>query len=180
MSPGRRRPGATRLLAARVRFAGHIAMTARLAIRLSAFPLLIRRSRIDRFGVFARQSIPPRRKVIEYAGEKVTIAEARRRFARILRQRGTKRFYFFRLNSRWSVDGAVGGSGAELINHSCSPNLFVRRSSGRIFYYARRRIRKGEELTLDYRFPTKTIRVPCHCGSPHCRGTINRLASRRK
>ena len=28
-------------------------------------------------------------------------------------------------------------------------------------------------LTVDYRFSKKIDRVPCHCGSPRCRGTIN-------
>jgi SET domain-containing protein len=47
--------------------------------------------------------------------------------------------------------------------------------NGRIFYYSRRDIRKGEELTVDYHFAPDVERVPCACGSPNCRGTINLL-----
>lgn len=41
---------------------------------------------------------------------------------------------------------------------------------------SKRRIKAGEELTIDYNFSPKVGRVPCHCGSQKCRGTINRRA----
>ena len=41
------------------------------------------------------------------------------------RKRGLgPRTYLFTLDNYWTLDGAVGGSGAELINHSCTPNLY--------------------------------------------------------
>lgn len=141
--------------------------------RFARFKLRVVRSRIDRFGVVAVEDIPAGRKVIEYTGERITHREADRRFALILRSRGPKRFYFFRLNSRWVIDGVVGGSGAELINHGCDPNLFRRRVRGHILYFSRRRIHRGEELTIDYRYDPRTVRQQCRCGSPRCRGTIN-------
>jgi SET domain-containing protein len=141
--------------------------------RDSVFLLRISRSRIDRFGVFADEDIPPRRKVIEYTGERITIREADRRFRKILHSRKPKRFYLFGLEGRWVIDGSVSGSGAELINHGCDPNLVQRRVRGHILYFSRRRIRRGEELTVDYHFPQETVIVLCRCGSPKCRGTIN-------
>lgn len=42
----------------------------------------------------------------------------------------------------------VGGSGAEFINHSCDPNFKWRRIRRRLFYYGRRKIKVGEELTV--------------------------------
>jgi SET domain-containing protein len=36
-----------------------------------------------------------------------------------------------------------------------------------------RNIRKGEELTVDYHFAKNIEKVPCRCGAPNCRGTIN-------
>jgi SET domain-containing protein len=140
----------------------------------AAFPLRIARSRIHRWGVFAAGPIPRGRKVIEYTGERIRWPEAYARLKKFLRPRTPKTLYMFRLNRLWRIDGAVGGSGAERINHSCDPNLRVRRIRGHILFFSRRRIRPGEELSLDYCLHPKTFRIPCRCGSPNCRGFLNR------
>jgi SET domain-containing protein len=85
--------------------------------------------------------------------------------------------YLARLNSRYILDGIVGGSGAEFVNHSCEPNLLTRRSRDRLFFVSRRNIRAGEELTIDYCYPIKLRRVPCHCGAKRCRGTLRFILS---
>ena len=72
-----------------------------------------------------------------------------------------------------TVDGSVGGSGAEYINHSCDPNLRASIVKGHILYISRRSIAAGEELTVDYHFSRKIEDVPCRCGAEKCRGTIN-------
>jgi SET domain-containing protein len=147
--------------------------TARIDPHNTRFLLLVGRSPVDRYGVFAGEDIPPNRRVIEYTGERISYRAANRRFAKILRSNRRRRFYFFILSRRWVIDGSVGGSGAELINHSCDPNLVRRRIRGHIYYYTRKRIRAGEELNIDYRFAKDTLRCKCRCGSPKCRGTIN-------
>jgi uncharacterized protein len=135
----------------------------------------VRRSPIHRLGVFAAENIPSGRKVIEYTGERITQRETVKRFEKIWKsRRRNKELYLFHLNARWVIDGSVGGSGAELINHACEPNLKARRLGGRIFYFSRRPVRKGEELTLDYRYSKESPPVACRCGSRACRGTINR------
>lgn len=139
----------------------------------SAFLLEIRKSTIDRMGVFAGQTIPAFHKVMEYSGEKIRFREARRRYLRVLHFRGKKRIYLARLSRGWIIDGAVGGNGAGLINHSCDPNLFVKREHGKLNLYSKRRIRRGDELTSDYRFPADSPPLPCRCGAANCRGTIN-------
>jgi uncharacterized protein len=142
----------------------------------SRFQLSLEKSRIDRKGLFALEPIPARRKVIVYAGQKVSMREADRRFWRMQRRKGPKRIYLARLSRGWAIDGAVGGNGAERVNHSCDPNLFPKRERGKLNFYSKRDIRRGEELTIDYRYAADSIRVPCRCGSPKCRGTINRKA----
>jgi SET domain-containing protein len=142
--------------------------------QFASFALLVRASAIDRRGVFAETDIPARRKVLEYAGERITMRQARRRVGRILSRRGPKRLYIARVSRKVAIDGAVGGSGAEYINHCCDPNLFARRSRGSLFFYSKRRIRKGQELTIDYRFGPAPNPMTCRCGSLQCRGTINR------
>ena len=137
--------------------------------RYAEFPIRVGRSRIHRFGVFAVKTIPRGRKVIEYTGERLTRKQAKAR----QRDVGTKLVALFRLNQYWILDGFVGGSGAERINHCCDPNLKTRWIRGHILYFSARRIKPREELTVDYRFPAKAERAVCLCGSPKCRGTLN-------
>ena len=134
--------------------------------RHACFRLRVESSKIHRWGVYAAESIPANRKVIEYTGERISRRETKKRSERPLN-------YIFTLDSYWSIDGSVGGSGAEFINHCCDPNVFSRIVRGHILYYSARPIRKGEELTVDYRFDKHVEKVPCGCGSLKCRGTIN-------
>jgi SET domain-containing protein len=130
------------------------------------FAMEIRPSRIHRYGVYALERIPARRKVIEYTGERISRRETKRR--------GQGPFtYLFTLDNYWTIDGAVGGSGAEIINHCCDPNLFTCILKGHILYMSKRVILPGEELTVDYRFSDKFDIVRCKCGARRCRGTIN-------
>ena len=142
--------------------------------RFACFRLQVGASQIHKTGVFATESIPRGCKVIEYTGERVTAREANARLATICGPGGSMRICIFHLDRDRCLDGAVGGSGAELINHSCDPNLFSRRVQGHILYFSRRRIHVGEELTVDYHFRRNAVAVPCNCGSPKCGGTINR------
>jgi SET domain-containing protein len=133
----------------------------------ACFPLRLARSRIHRWGVYTTEFIPAGRKVIEYTGERISRRETKRRADL------SDMIYLFTLDAYWTVDGAVGGSGAEYINHSCEPNLAARIMKGHILYVSLRNIRPGEELTVDYHFDKKVQKVPCRCGSAKCRGTIN-------
>lgn len=142
-----------------------VAATATINPQLTRFRLIVQPSPISRFGVFAEEPIPPRRRVIEYTGERIGPREA-------LRRSDPLHNYLFAVDRHW-IDGATGGSGAEYVNHSCEPNVRARKVGNRIVYYSRRAIAKGEELTIDYRFPTYMDRVPCGCGAATCRGTIN-------
>lgn len=132
------------------------------------FKLEIRPSKIHRWGVYAGENIPPRRKVMEYTGELISRRETRRRS-----EEQGRMIYLFTLDNYWTVDGSVGGSGAQYINHCCDPNILTVIRQGHILYMSKRGIRKGEELTVDYHFAKDIEEVPCKCGSARCRGTIN-------
>lgn len=130
------------------------------------FRLKAGRSKIHRWGIFAAEEIPPRRRVIEYTGQHIGLKEAFRRRIRPY-------LYLFRTGLRRYVDGAIGGSGAEYINHSCAPNVIARVRKGRVMLVSLRRIRQGEELLLDYRVTGDVPLLPCRCGSDVCRGHMN-------
>ncbi len=134
--------------------------------RFCRFALQSKVSPIHRFGIFAAENIPARCRVIEYTGQKIDAFEVRRR-------RFREHLYIFQINQTSAIDGAIGGSGAEFINHSCQPNLMTRIVKGRIFFVSKRRILVGEELTLDYQIVTNGEDLPCSCGAKDCRGSIN-------
>jgi uncharacterized protein len=135
--------------------------------KYACFGMRAARSTIHRWGVYATEFIPAGRKVIEYTGERIARRETKRRAD------SSDLVYLFTLDSYWTIDGSVGGSGAEYINHSCEPNLTARIIKGHILYMSVRDIKRGEELTVDYNFEKKVEKIPCSCGSPKCRGTIN-------
>lgn len=130
------------------------------------FRLRAGRSKIHRWGIFAQETIAGRRRVIEYTGERIGLREAYRRRIR-------PNLYLFRTGKRRYVDGAIGGSGAEYINHGCEPNLVARVHKGRVMLVSLRRIKAGEELLLDYRVMGDVPLMPCRCGAPACRGYLN-------
>lgn len=142
--------------------------------RFCEYSLRIRRSGIHRTGVFAAEPIPPGQRVVEYGGERLSLPQFRVRYEEIWGPGGIQQLYLFRLNSRCVIDGASGGCGAEFINHSCDPNLRVRKTRRKILFFSRRSIQPGEELTFDYRLNHRALRVVCHCGSSNCRGTLYR------
>lgn len=67
------------------------------------------------------------------------------------------------------------------LNHSCEPNCQIfmyeedevdpRTNSRPLYLGAVRPIRRGEELTIDYKWPA-FFAIPCQCGTPSCRGWI--------
>ncbi|MGH9608387.1 MAG: SET domain-containing protein [Bryobacteraceae bacterium] len=139
----------------------------RIDEKFACFGMRLAPSQIHRWGIYATEFIPARRKVIEYTGERINRRETKRR------AESSDMIYLFTLDNYWTLDGAVGGSGAEYINHSCEPNLVARIQKGHILYMSARDIQPGEELTIDYHFDKKVQAVTCRCGAPACRGTIN-------
>ena len=129
------------------------------------FRLRIRRSTLHRYGVFALEDIPGGRRVIEYTGKRLTFEQA-------IKIRPPQDTYLAWIKPDWYLDGRRDGSGAEFTNHSCSPNLVARRERSHLYLFSRRKIRAGEELTWNYRYPIKLQRIPCQCGARGCRGTL--------
>ena len=69
---------------------------------------------------------------------------------------------------------------ARLINHSCNPNCEVDGKGLKLWIFALRDIKKGEELSYDYGFgfDQDYKQFPCRCGTKNCCGYIVREGSR--
>lgn len=137
--------------------------------QLLAPGLIVKASPIDGQGCYASQPFRKGHKIAEYAGERISRREIKRRL------QGATRIHICAIDLYWAIDGSVGGNGTQYLNHSCSPNIFVKIMQGRIYFYALRDILPGEELTLDYIVSWHDDETPCYCGTPHCRGTINKI-----
>ncbi len=123
-----------------------------------------RRSNLHGWGVFATERIPKNKRIIHYAGEKITHRESREREERYL-EKG--HIWCFKVNRRWVIDGAVGGNLARYINHSCTPNCYAQIVDGVIWIRAAKTINPGDELTYDYQTDGAKS-IACRC-RPGCR-----------
>ena len=139
--------------------------------------LVLRKSGIQGRGVYARRDIPNGTRLIEYTGERISSEEADRRDAEERRKR--HHTFLFIVNSRTVIDARYGGNISRFINHSCEPNCEARFHGSRIWVYAIRDIRAGEELGYDYEYDwddgftlDDLAEYACRCGARGCRGTM--------
>lgn len=149
-----------------------------------SLPFELRASPIAGLGAFATRAIRKGTRIIEYTGERITNAEADRRYDEDKMK--SHHTFLFTLTSRTVVDAAVGGNEARFINHSCAPNCEAVIEDGkRIYIEALRDIPVGTELVYDYQYERTADHTAqderfyeCSCGAPECRGTI--LAPKKK
>jgi len=111
--------------------------------------------------VFALEDIPEGRPVIEYTGRHLNGDRAA-----VLRAPHDK--YVVCPSRDVFINGSVSGSGAQFINHACNPNLTWVYRKGRLFYYSRKPIRAGEELTMYYNQPIHVRKIACRCQARNC------------
>ena len=81
----------------------------------------IKKSNIDKTGLYASKDIKEGIKIINYIGKIISKkeTEANTKFD------NEKDIYLFNLNSRYDLDGDFKFNTARLINHSCDPNCEV-------------------------------------------------------
>jgi hypothetical protein len=84
------------------------------------YPFEIRPSPIQGEGAFATEPIPAGTRLIEYAGERLTPAQADARYPDGVDER--HHTYLFAIDDDVVIDAAVNGNEARFINHSCDPN----------------------------------------------------------
>jgi SET domain-containing protein len=130
------------------------------------FDVRVARSRIDGFGVFANEAIPPRLKIGEIRGESITVAEARRR------AEGQERIMIVEVSAKRAIDASKSSDPMRFTNHSCQPNARLTIREGRIEFYAVKPIAVGEEITVNYGETHHEGRLACRCGAPNCVGRL--------
>ena len=136
----------------------------------------IKKSKIDKNGLYANQNIKKGTRRLEYKGKIITVkqTELNPKFD------NEKAIYLFNLNKRYDLDGDFKFNTARLINHSCEPNCEVTGEGLKVWVYAIKDIKKNEELSYDYGFSydKNYKQFPCKCGANNCVGYIVREGSR--
>ncbi len=103
------------------------------------FKLRVGNSRTGR-GMFAAESIPKGACIIEYSGRPATAKQQRENTGK----------YLFWTSDTTMIDGNIAANKARFINHACRPNCEIDVKNKRIYVFAKRAIKAGEELTYDY------------------------------
>jgi len=130
-------------------------------------------------GLFAVSPVPKGACVIEYRGVPLTNAE----------REASNSLYLFEIHSRLTIDGRPRWNTARYINHSCRPNCEVVIHRNRVWLFALRNIRPGEELGYDYGedYVEAYLAGKCRClacapdgRSARTSGTLRQQLSRRR
>lgn len=125
------------------------------------FPGLKLRRGLSGFGIFATEPIKKGTFIIEYWGPILTDAQ-------VLKKAGK---YLFEVGKNKTIDGSSRKNTARYINHACKPNCEVDIRRGRVYVFAKKNIKPGEELHYDYgkEYVNEYIKpYGCRCAS--CKG----------
>lgn len=136
-----------------------------------------RNSPIHGRGVYAVAPIKKGTRVFEYLGDRISHAEADRRYE--VKGDDDGHTFLFIASNRTVIDAGVGGNDARFINHHCDPNCETVIEGSRVFIDAIRSIKPGDELGYDYQLTWESTDEPeelalysCRCGAKRCRGTM--------
>ena len=136
----------------------------------------VKKSNIDKKGLYASKDIKSGVKIIDYVGKLITKKETQQNS----KFDNTRDIYLFDINEKYDLDGDFKWNTARLINHSCNPNCEVEGEGLKLWISSLGEIKKGEELTYDYGFgyDADYKQFPCKCRSMNCVGYIVREGSR--
>lgn len=130
------------------------------------YPVKVAKSKIAGQGAYALKTIPARKKIGDLGGIIITMKEAMQLV------KDVKVINMVELNDKYALNASANPNDMRFINHSCSPNTYMRVLSNRVEFYALRNIRKNEELSCDYGETHHEGTLPCTCGAKNCRGFI--------
>ena len=92
----------------------------------------VKKSKIDKRGLYAAKSIKKDTKIIEYKGKIITVKETETN----PKFDNNKAIYLFNLNKKYDLDGDFKFNTARLINHSCNPNCEVTGTGLKVWVHA--------------------------------------------
>ncbi|KAL1745307.1 hypothetical protein HDZ31DRAFT_36672 [Schizophyllum fasciatum] len=128
------------------------------------------------FGLRAERDIQKDAFIYEYVGDVVNSPSFKKRM-RDYAKEGIQHFYFMMLQKDEFIDATKSGGIGRFANHSCSPNCYVAKwtvdDRVRMGIFAKRNIKKHEELTFNYNVDRYGHQAQiCYCGEPNCVGYI--------
>ena len=130
------------------------------------YSLRIDKSQIDGKGAYAKQAIPARKKIGDLGGVIISQREARKLAGM------NKRVAIVEFGNGKALNAGINSNELRYVNHSCSPNTYMRVANNRVEFYALRSIRHNEELTCNYGETHHDGKLPCRCGAEGCQGFI--------
>ncbi|KAK0447892.1 uncharacterized protein EV420DRAFT_864399 [Desarmillaria tabescens] len=128
------------------------------------------------YGLRAEEDLPKDTFIYEYIGDVVNNQSFKKRM-RDYASEGIEHFYFMMLQKDEFIDATKNGGIGRFANHSCNPNCYVAKwtigNTVRMGIFAKRYIKKYEELTFNYNVDRYGHQAQtCYCGEPQCVGYI--------
>ena len=130
------------------------------------FEVKVGKSKIHGMGLYALTKIPSRRKIGSLAGEIISKKTAREK------AKGNDSISIVELWNGKALDASLINNELRYINHSCTPNTYMRTLGIHVEFYALRGIKPNEELTCNYGPTHHDGKRKCNCGAMGCKGFI--------
>ncbi|MEO8149705.1 MAG: SET domain-containing protein-lysine N-methyltransferase [Bacteroidia bacterium] len=130
------------------------------------FKLRVGASKIDGKGVFSLSTIKARKKIGELSGEIISTRKARQ----IAKEK--KRIAIVEFDNKHALYAEHHDKTLKYINHSCSPNVYMRIFGHHVEFYSLKKINIEDELTCNYGETHHDGKLKCRCGAPNCIGSL--------
>lgn len=121
---------------------------------IKKYDLKVQKCRTGR-GLFANEDIPKGVCFLEYKGKELSEDE----------KYTSKSRYLFEINNQITLDGWIKGNIARFINYACKPNAEFDTKKNKVFVLSLKKIKKGEQITIDYgeEYFEEYIKGKCLC-----------------
>jgi len=131
----------------------------------------IKKTKEKGYGVFSKKEIKAGTVIGDYLGKIINIAEYDL-------NNDKKGLYLMYFTDQASIYPDLTKPGPHLLNHSCKPNCWIYTYHGHTLFFALRKIKPGEELTISYLLSPKDETCKpclhdCKCKSKFCTGTMH-------